>query len=358
MITLYNVVLTNNSDAAKTTHSEYRWTDNVSSSPTQSNLVVFESGINPVVSSYTTVSGALGSNVVPSEGSIVSLINHKFATDTFDFNTQTNSFRYLRSATVYNNTTSEIDALITASALATPIQEEGEIDFATFTMPSGASTDNNLYLIWDYRTVVESILCKDTTATAALAQYNSCCNCTTPPTNQISCGGGTVGFTQGGGAYPQQKTFNVGSGTGTVEIMFRAENIPDRLIVEFDGAVVIDTQYIGDSKYMTNPGDAPTSFFLSSALSGNNPATGSPFIEPISGLAYEPNGTAPLPTIENGGFVAERLVGVTGYEYPLTTNDTWQTYTFTKSTATTTITVKVFAPLASTSWQLKVKCVT
>ena len=193
-------------------------------------------------------------------------------------------------------------------------------------MPSGASTDNNLYLIWDYRTVVESILCKDTTATAALAQYNSCCNCTTPPTNQISCGGGTVGFTQGGGAYPQQKTFNVGSGTGTVEIMFRAENIPDRLIVEFDGAVVIDTQYIGDSKYMTNPGDAPTSFFLSSALSGNNPATGSPFIEPISGLAYEPNGTAPLPTIENGGFVAERLVGVTGYEYPLTTNDTWQTY--------------------------------
>jgi len=358
LITLYNVVLTNNSDAAKTTHSEYRWTDNVSSSPTQSNLVVFESGINPVVSSYTTVSGALGSNVVPSEGSIVSLINHKFATDTFDFNTQTNSFRYLRSATVYNNTTSEIDALITASALATPIQEEGEIDFATFTMPSGASTDNNLYLIWDYRTVVESILCKDTTATAALAQYNSCCNCTTPPTNQISCGGGTVGFTQGGGAYPQQKTFNVGSGTGTVEIMFRAENIPDRLIVEFDGAVVIDTQYIGDSKYMTNPGDAPTSFFLSSALSGNNPATGSPFIEPISGLAYEPNGTAPLPTIENGGFVAERLVGVTGYEYPLTTNDTWQTYTFTKSTATTTITVKVFAPLSSTSWQLKVKCVT
>ena len=129
-------------------------------------------------------------------------------------------------------------------------------------------------------------------------------------------------------------------------------------MVEFDGAVVIDTQYIGDSKYMTNPGDAPTSFFLSSALSGNNPATGSPFIEPISGLAYEPNGTAPLPTIENGGFVAERLVGVTGYEYPLTTNDTWQTYTFTKSTATTTITVKVFAPLASTSLQLKVKCVT
>ena len=359
LVTVYNVVLTNNSDATKTTHSEYSWTDNVSSSPLQSNLVEFASGLNPVVSRYTTVTGALGSNVVPSEGSIVSLINHKFSTDTFDFNIVTNSFRYLRSATVYNNTTTEIDALITASALATPIQEEGEIDFATFTMPSGASTDNNLYLIWDYRTVVQSVLCKDTSATADLGQYNSCCNCTNPTTAQYSCGSNPIAYTQGGGAYPQQKTFNVGSGTGTVEVSFYPMGIPDRMIVEFDGAVVIDTQYVGDTGYITNPGDGPASAFLSSTLSGNNPDTGAPYIEPISGLAYEPNGTAPLPTVENGGFVAEILQGVPGYEYPLSTNDTWQKYSFTKSTATTTVTVKVFAPLRdSTAWEVKVECVT
>jgi len=358
-ITVYNIALTNSSDALKTIHNEYRWTDNVSSSPLQSNLVEFGSGTNPVVSQYITSTGSLGSNVVPSEGALVSIISKKFSSDTFDFNDQTNKLRYLRSATVYSNTTADIDALIAASAEATPLQVEGESNFATFTMPSGTASENNLYLIWDYRTITQSVLCQDTTATAINAQYNSCCNCTNPPTAQYSCGSNPIGFAQGGGAYPQEKTFNIGSGTGTVEVEFNAFDEPDRMIVEFDGAVVIDTQYVGDSRKITNPGAAPADFFLSSELSGNNPDTGAPYIEPISGLAYEPNGAAPLPTIENGGFVAERLVGAPGFEKLETTKDTWQTYSFTKSTATPTVTVKVFAPIrTSTAWQLKVKCVT
>jgi hypothetical protein len=289
---------------------------------------------------------------VPSEGSIVSLINHKFSTDTFDFDVVTNSFRYLRSATVYSNTTSGIDALLTASSLASPIQEEGEIDFATFTMPSGTSTDNNLYLIWDYRTISQRILCQDTSATADLGQYNSCCTCATPAVNQNVCGPDPVweDTVLGGISYPKQIVFNIGSATGTVIVEFTAQSVPDRMIVYYDGAVVIDTQYVGATQDITYPGSGLTSNYLSSALSGNNPDTGTPFVEPISGQAYEPNGNAPLPTVENGGFVAE-IDGVT-------TDSTWHRYSFTKSTASTSVTVKIYAPLSTTGWGVKVACVT
>ena len=86
LITVYNIALTNNGDALKTIHNEYRWTDNVSSSPLESNLVTFASGTNPVVSQYYTLQGALGSNTVPDEGALVSIISNKFSSDTFDFN--------------------------------------------------------------------------------------------------------------------------------------------------------------------------------------------------------------------------------------------------------------------------------
>ena len=112
LITVYNIALTNNGDALKTIHNEYRWTDNVSSSPLESNLVTFASGANPVVSQYDTLQGALGSNTVPDEGALVSIISNKFSSDTFDFDVISNKLRFLRSSTVYSNTTADINACL------------------------------------------------------------------------------------------------------------------------------------------------------------------------------------------------------------------------------------------------------
>ena len=339
LITVYNIALTNNSDVLKTIHNEYRWTDNVTSSPLQSNLVTFASGTNPVVSQYTTAQGSIGSNVVPDEGALVSIISNKFASDTFDFNTISNKLKYLRSATVYNNTPSEIQALITASADATPIVTNGDVNSATFTMPTMTTADNNLYLIWDYRSITAITLCQNTSDFGALAQFNSCCSCS-PPAPTTPCDR-AVGYT-GNKSYPDTRNIELGSATGTVTVEFNAISVPDRIRVSFDGVNVIDSQYQGDTSYIANNAIVED---LAEVLSGINPATSAPYVDPGTGQAYEPNGTAQLPTVENGGFI-EGTNGVT------------TTFTFNKNTATTFCVVEVYGPLTGTAYRVNVLCPT
>jgi len=119
LINVYNIAINNNVNALETIHNEYRWTDNIFSSPIQSNLVELQAGANPVISQYQVLSGNLGSNTVPAEGSVVSIISNKFPTDTYTFNAVTNKLRYLRSSTTYANTSADILSLVTASAAAT-----------------------------------------------------------------------------------------------------------------------------------------------------------------------------------------------------------------------------------------------
>ena len=333
LITIYNIAITNNGDALKTIHNEYRWTDNVTTSPLESNLVTFASGTNPIVSQYLTLQGALGSNTIPDEGALVSIISNKQSSDTFDFNVTSNKLRFLRSATVYNNTTSEIDALVAASSEATPIVTSGSTNYATFTMPTMTTADNNLYLIWDYRTITAITLCQNTADFGSLAQFNSCCSCS-PPAPTTPCAQ-AVGYT-GGVSYPDRRNIDLGSGTGTVTIKFKAQIVPDRMIVKFDGVTVVDSQYHGGVDQIGS---------LHSVLTGIDPNTGSAYIEPTSGNAYEPNGTAPLPTVANGGFIDG-------------TRNVYKTFTFTKNTATTTCQVEIYGPISNTRYNVNVSCPT
>ena len=111
---------------------------------------------------------------------------------------------------------------------------------------------------------------------------------------------------QGGGyAYPDIRNIQLGSSTGTVELTYDALGEPDKFIVEFDGVEVINTGYRGNA---SQQGD------LNSALA----ALGQP-AETIQGVG---SGTA----------------------------------TFTKSTATTTATVKVFAPITNSTWRYTLGC--
>ena len=171
-------------------------------------------------------------------------------------------------------------------------------------------------LDWDYRKITAATLCINTTA------YNACCGCV-PVLPTTPCG--SAASYSGGNNYPDAQTYTLGSGTGTVSVEFLAEALPDRLIVEFDGAVVIDTRYMGigvGSDWYKGPQG------LLATLQGIDPDTGTYYVEPnngaFTGQAYEPNGTAPLPRVSNGGYVTE-INGVT-------TNNTWHTFTFQKTT--------------------------
>ena len=245
-ITLYNISITSNSEAGQFIHNQYAWIDGSFTSPLHSNLVSFTtSANNPIVSQYQTVTGGLV-------------------------------------------------ALISAASTASPIVNNANQYYASFTMPAGTTTENNLYLIWDYRQSTAASLNKDTTATLACAGSTApVANCNT----QLSYSGGE--------AFPSEYNITLGSTTGVVTLTFDAQDIPDKFIVEYDGSEVINTGYRGSTIYQ---GD------LNSALA-------------LKGLPAETI-TAP----GNG------------------------TATFTKSTATTTATLKVYSPLSSTVWTATLSC--
>ena len=169
-LNVVQIVMTNNSEASDTIHNEYRFVSGSFISPLQSTFVTFASGTeNPLVSLYNITSGYVGSGAFPPEGSIMSLISNKFATDTYNF-VPTNKFKYLRSSVLYNNNSTDMNALLAASNLAAPNIGSGSINYADFIVPS-SGYGNYLYLIWDFRTATPVELCQGVSLT------DVCCFC-------------------------------------------------------------------------------------------------------------------------------------------------------------------------------------
>lgn len=128
-------------------------------------------------------------------------------------------------------------------------------------------------------------------------------DCPTASVPVIACG--AASSYSGGFAYPSVETIDLGSATGVVTLDFQAYTAPDKFIVEFDGVEVINTGYRGGS-------------FEQNALNNALISMGEP-TETIQGIGV---GSA----------------------------------TFTKTTATTTATVKVYAPLSGTAWYYTLGC--
>ena len=171
IITIVPVSVTSNANSGEYIHSEYSWTDGAFISPLHSRLVEFKSDIvsNPIVSDYDIIVGPQGAGIIPADGAIVSLVCNKINFDDFIFNENTNNFRYLRSDTFYDdNIQADMQALLAAATISTPIVNTPPTYSTSFVMPS---TGSYLYLIWDYRTSTEDDLCFG----ATLA--DSCCNC-------------------------------------------------------------------------------------------------------------------------------------------------------------------------------------
>ena len=168
ILSLVEVVLTNDSDAGQTIHAEYFYTASPYVSPVQSNFVTFVSGsTNPLVSRWNQIDGPQGTAGIPIDGSIMTIATNKISGDTFAFDPANNSFKYLRT----NASLGPIDAtlLLSLANTATPILGGGTYNYAEFNV---GSSDSFLYLIWDLRKSTPVELCYDAEDIAGV-----CCAC-------------------------------------------------------------------------------------------------------------------------------------------------------------------------------------
>jgi hypothetical protein len=172
-LSVVEVVLTNDSEAGQTIHTQYRYTNGTFVGPLLSNLVVFGSGSGtPLVSRYNITSGFVGEGGFPPELSTMRLSTNKIVPDTYNFDIAQDKFKYLRTPVLYENNNIDIQSLLIASSVATPNSGSSPLFYADFVVPASSSGDY-LYLIWDLRDAILTSLCYAETALEA------CCDCAT-----------------------------------------------------------------------------------------------------------------------------------------------------------------------------------
>jgi hypothetical protein len=173
-LTIVKVTLTSVVDGGKFIHNEYRYTQGTYVSPLQSTFITFATDdSSPVVSQYDTVSGAQGFGGIPTNGSNLQIISNKTSTDTFNFVLGQDKFRYVRSNTLYPNTSVGITNLLAASTIVSPITGSDGFYSGSFVVPN---TGQYLYLIWDYRNSLPIQLCYSN-----ISAIDACCGCDPEP---------------------------------------------------------------------------------------------------------------------------------------------------------------------------------
>lgn len=172
-MTLVEVVWTNNSDAGLATLKQFNYVNGAYTSPLQSNFFIFASGTgNPLVSYYLVTNGFEGQGPIPVAGSTMTLkINETFPWVSFVFDPLSDKFRYARTNVLYGNNDIDMQALLAASTVATPITTPlPNVYAADFIVPPSAS-GQYLYIIWDLRQQYGVQLCYGETI------EDVCCNC-------------------------------------------------------------------------------------------------------------------------------------------------------------------------------------
>lgn len=174
-LNIVNICLTSAADAGKFIHNEYRYTDGDYVSPLQSNFVTFDTGVSPIVSQYSIVSGPAGSGGFPIPGSTMEVICRKIGFDTFDFDIASDGFKFARTNTLYGP--NDVAALLAVSTDIVPVTGSGGFHSGSFTVPA---VGDYLYLIWDYRTSEPITLCYSN-----VDEGDACCGCL--PSTIILC---------------------------------------------------------------------------------------------------------------------------------------------------------------------------
>jgi len=297
-LNVFQICVSDNNDSQETIHNEYRWSSGSFNSALHSNFVSLAEGTaSPLVSQYNKVTGLQGGNIVPIDGATVELISNRLQSDDFDFDSSVNNFAQLRTATLYNNTPTDIAALL-AAASNVAASGSGGVFSGTFTMLSGNNNDN-LYLIYDYRKPVAVTLCYSNTSAD-----DACCTCgtsntyyldgptldkatavytssalTTKATDgwystggfnrkqtsglleintlcsacNLACGT-TLSMDTTGGFYTVN--IDLGSATGAVVLDIDFKTIPDGVKVEYNG-VTYNSIYSPNFGFINSPGTNP-----------------------------------------------------------------------------------------------------
>ena len=146
-ITVYRVVYNNPGLEDQTIHNSYSWSLPGYSSPLLGDFIIMEAD---GVSLYASQFGGLSQGMIPADGSDIKLISKKIEGDTFTFNPVLNSFKYLVSNDLY--TAEELLPLLNT---ITPTTGEYRATINDVTL---AGFDY-LYLVWDYRSLLEIELC-------------------------------------------------------------------------------------------------------------------------------------------------------------------------------------------------------
>jgi hypothetical protein len=179
ILKIIQVCVSDSNEGLETIHNEYQWTSGTFISPLHSEFVSLKEGTDsPLVSQYNEIIGQQGGGIAPINGATVEIISKKYQSDNFVFDNTVNSFGYLRSSTLYSNTPTDIANLIAASTSVPPVGS-GSVFSGSFTMPT--STDEYLYLIYDYRKPVAITLCYSNTSAD-----DACCTCGVSATYYIN----------------------------------------------------------------------------------------------------------------------------------------------------------------------------
>jgi len=174
-ITVKTIVVTSDSSSGSLIHTYYDYTDAAFQSMRTTQFVQFASGTSPLVSSFVEVTGGQGINAIPTDNSTVQLGTVFKPSDDYVFDTTSDRFGYLRSATNYNNNSTDITNLLTAIDSASnwlttnttlaPVNYYGE-----FTMPNNDL--DFLYLVYDLRSTFRLQMCYSPTG-----EQDACCGC-------------------------------------------------------------------------------------------------------------------------------------------------------------------------------------
>ena len=270
-LTVIRIVKNTNVMNGLTIGHEYSWSDGSYTSPVVFDQILFGQG---PVSLYRSSTGLESFGSIPSDGSIVTLKYRKSISDTAEWDFDT--FKYLVSDTLYSE--SDIDTLTPLLQEAAPLPNvETNVYEAAFTYNNPADY-SYLYLVWDYiepltatfdtaggnetysnqsgvaplsvtspgtptrsgytfigwSPSIPTTISSDTTFTALWEYVEPIIECNT-----------TLSASGSQGIYELE--LELGTDIGDTTVTFDSIGVPDRFQIEWDGAIVVDSLFVGDS---------------------------------------------------------------------------------------------------------------
>lgn len=163
-LTVKEIVINFNGDVSLTTTCRYRWQLSDTLSPYSTNSVVLESD---GVSLFTEQTGTSSFGTIPALGSTVIMQNRQNPGQTFEFDANSDKFKYLTTNVDYNEV--DLNTLIPLLNTATPITGSFPEYQASFTYSTQATY---MYLVWDLRESDLLQFCYDSST-----PEEACCEC-------------------------------------------------------------------------------------------------------------------------------------------------------------------------------------